>query len=231
LINESRIARLTIAAFQIACFFCMIKMSTNLVCRRLHRLASPISHRQTQVCRTSECLSCVHQQMFYDRPQAKRGKKVNAPTITITLTNRVVNSGVVTGNVPNDGGTIFLRARLPAIASIGMIIMKRPISIVMPIVVLYQSVFAEMPRRLSRCCRLQRCRRKESQTSMRARIVQLRRTEGWFDPEIAAKIRITSGNTRTTSIAIFTSYDSSFFPRYSGVRPTINPAMKTASTT
>ncbi len=78
-------------------------------------------------------------------PKLRAGKKVNAPTMTITLTSNVVNSGVVTGNVPNDGGTIFLRARLPAMASIGMIIMKRPISIVTPIVVLYQRVFAEMP--------------------------------------------------------------------------------------
>ena len=31
----------------------------------------------------------------------------------------------------------------------------------------------------------------------------------------------------TVSIAIFTSYASIFLPRYSGVRPTINPAMKT----
>ena len=33
------------------------------------------------------------------------------------------------------------------------------------------------------------------------------------------------------SIAIFTSYASIFLPRYSGVRPTIRPAMNTASTT
>src|SRR5882724_7245748 len=71
-------------------------------------------------------------------PRLSAGKKVNAPTITITLTNNVVNSGVVTGNVPSDGGTIFLRARLPAIASIGMTIMKRPMSVARPIVVLYQ---------------------------------------------------------------------------------------------
>ena len=47
-------------------------------------------------------------------------------------------SGVVTGKVPSDGGTVFLRARFPAIASIGIIMKKRPTSIVMPIVVLYQ---------------------------------------------------------------------------------------------
>ena len=56
---------------------------------------------------------------------------------------RRIGVGVVPADL--DGGTIFFRARLPAIASIGIIIMKRPISMVMPIVVLYQSVLAEMP--------------------------------------------------------------------------------------
>src|SRR6266850_4409660 len=78
-------------------------------------------------------------------PRLSAGKKVNAPTITITLTSSVEKSGVVTGKVPSDGGTVFLRARFPAIASIGMIMKNLPTNIVMPIVVLYQSVFAEMP--------------------------------------------------------------------------------------
>ena len=78
-------------------------------------------------------------------PKLKTGKNVNAPTITITLTSNVENNGVVTGKVPSDGGTVFLLARFPAIANIGMIIKKRPISIAIPIVVFYQSVFAEIP--------------------------------------------------------------------------------------
>src|SRR5215510_4312269 len=49
--------------------------------------------------------------------------------------------------------------------------------------------------------------------------------------EIALKARIVSGKTSTTSIAICTSYDSIFLPRYSGVRPTISPAMNTDKTT
>ena len=40
-------------------------------------------------------------------PRLSAGKNVSAPTITITLTSSVVNSGVVTGKVPNDGGTAF----------------------------------------------------------------------------------------------------------------------------
>ena len=39
----------------------------------------------------------------------------------------------------------FLRARLPASASIGMIVMNRPSSIATPIVVLYQGVLADSP--------------------------------------------------------------------------------------
>ena len=67
-------------------------------------------------------------------PRLSAGKNVSAPTITITPTSSAANSGVVTGNVPGDGGTRFLRPRLPAIASIGMIMKKRPISIATPIV-------------------------------------------------------------------------------------------------
>ena len=49
--------------------------------------------------------------------------------------------------------------------------------------------------------------------------------------ETAVNPRIDSGKMSTYSIAIFTSYASIFLPRYSGVRPTISPAMNTDSTT
>src|SRR2546425_5078088 len=62
-----------------------------------------------------------------------------------TLTSSALKSGVVTGNVPDDGGTRFLRPRLPAIASIGMIIMNRPMSVAAPIVELYHGVLAFSP--------------------------------------------------------------------------------------
>src|SRR5882672_10396924 len=71
-------------------------------------------------------------------PKLNAGKNVKAPTMMITLTRRAVNNGVVTGNVPGDGGTAFLRARLPATANMGTIIRKRPVSIVNPMVRLYQ---------------------------------------------------------------------------------------------
>src|SRR5579872_7118664 len=77
-------------------------------------------------------------------PRLNAGKKVNAPTMMITLTRRTVNNGVVTGKVPGEGGTIFLLARLPATASMGTIIRKRPISMVNARARLYQR-FAPRP--------------------------------------------------------------------------------------
>src|SRR6185369_14071807 len=78
-------------------------------------------------------------------PRLNTGKNVNAPTMRITLTNKPANSGVVTGKVPSDGGTVFLRTRLPAIANVGMIMKNLPMSIFTPRVELYQSVFAFRP--------------------------------------------------------------------------------------
>src|SRR6266545_1499233 len=78
-------------------------------------------------------------------PKLRAGKNVNAPTITTTPSKSTVNSGVVTGKVPRDGGIYFFCARLPAMASMGMIIMKRPTSIVIAPVVLYQDVLVVSP--------------------------------------------------------------------------------------
>ena len=65
--------------------------------------------------------------------------------MTMTPTSSAENSGVVTGKVPGDGGTRFLRPRLPAIASIGMIMKNRPTRVATPSVTLYQCVFALSP--------------------------------------------------------------------------------------
>ena len=50
--------------------------------------------------------------------------------MTITPTRSTLNRGVVTGNVPNDAGTYFFFAKFPAIANMGRIIKKRPMSMV-----------------------------------------------------------------------------------------------------
>lgn len=78
-------------------------------------------------------------------PRLRTRKNVRAPTIMITLIKSSTNENVVTGNVPNDGGTILLRAKLPAIANTRIIMKKRPRSIENPMLVLYQSVFAFNP--------------------------------------------------------------------------------------
>src|SRR5258707_622744 len=78
-------------------------------------------------------------------PRLKAGKIVSAPRIRITLISKSVNNGVVTGNVPTDGGTYFFWARLPAMASMGMIMKKRPTSVVSPVVVSYHGVLGVSP--------------------------------------------------------------------------------------
>src|SRR5262245_36732882 len=147
--KESRIARLTICAFQIAFFVvCVIVNSCALGLGGLG--SSAHSSRQLRVAAGGEHQRPKTKQhvqkvvpAFISKcstigPRLRAGKNVSAPTITTTLTSNVVNRGVVTGNVPNDGGTWFLLARFPATASIGMIIMNRPMRIAIPCVVLYQ---------------------------------------------------------------------------------------------
>ncbi len=52
---------------------------------------------------------------------------------------------MVTGKVPAVGGTAFFFARLPAIASMGMIMKNRPTSMVSAPAMLYQGVFPFKP--------------------------------------------------------------------------------------
>src|SRR5581483_12263237 len=62
-----------------------------------------------------------------------------------TPTKSTTKSPPFVGNVPGPGGTTFLPAKEPAIASTGTIIKKRPISIARPTVTLYQGVLALSP--------------------------------------------------------------------------------------
>ena len=61
-----------------------------------------MSHQNTCPCAISRCSTIG--------PRLSAGKNVSAPTIRITPTSSAAKSGVVTGNVPGDGGTRFLRA-------------------------------------------------------------------------------------------------------------------------
>ena len=70
---------------------------------------------------------------------------MRAPTIRIVDTNKPAKRPPVTGKVPADSGTVFFLARLPAMASTGIIMKNRPSSCAIAVVVLYQIVFAFMP--------------------------------------------------------------------------------------
>src|SRR5262249_36531201 len=59
-------------------------------------------------------------------PNESTGKNVSAPTIKTIETSKIVNTDPFVGNVPLDGGDVFFPARLPAMASTGMIMAKRP---------------------------------------------------------------------------------------------------------
>ena len=61
---------------------------------------------------------------------------------------------------------------------------------------------------------------------MRTGIARSRRRPVGRITAIAVKTSMASGRQRMASTAILTSLASIFLPRYSGVRPTIRPAMK-----
>src|SRR5258705_5188895 len=146
-------------------------------------------------------------------------------------TNRVENNAPVTGNVPADAGTVFVVARLPAMAMIGMIMKKRPSNWATAVLVLYHIVFALMPANADPLF--------PADETYAYRICESPCGPGFEMPAVpnglttasAEKPRIVNVRMRTASMAILTSYASIFFPRYSGVRPTISPAMNTARTT
>src|SRR5579859_3746379 len=102
-------------------------------------------------------------------PRLKAGKNVSAPTIKIVETSKIVKSGPVTGKVPRDAGTVFLRARLPEMARIGMTTKNLPKSMAMEVDVLYQRVFAIRPARLSRYSQSRKNRHREFEKVRAAR--------------------------------------------------------------
>src|SRR5437588_5890980 len=78
-------------------------------------------------------------------PSDSAGKYVRAPTITIVPISRTTNSDPCVGNVPLVTGISFFAARLPAMASAGIMNRNLPISISIPRVRLYQGVLALSP--------------------------------------------------------------------------------------
>src|SRR5438105_950487 len=78
-------------------------------------------------------------------PSESAGKYVSAPTITTVPTSRITNNDPCVGNVPLVTGISFFAARLPAMASAGMMKRNLAMSISMPMVRLYQGVLALIP--------------------------------------------------------------------------------------
>src|SRR5262249_55507250 len=70
---------------------------------------------------------------------------VSAPTITITPVSRPAKRGPLVGKVPRPAGTTRLPTIEPPIARIGMIIRKRPASMVSPSVTFHHGVLALSP--------------------------------------------------------------------------------------
>src|SRR5438552_10344306 len=122
--NDSQIARCTIFMSQIALLF-------------LSAIVFDTDPQKVLPASISRCTRIG--------PRLRAGKNVNAPTITITPTRSTLNKGVVTGNVPSEGGTYFFLARFPAIASMGRIMKNLPTSMVIAPDVLYQNVFPFKP--------------------------------------------------------------------------------------
>ena len=78
-------------------------------------------------------------------PRVSTGRKFRAPTNNIVPSNSMMNVPPDTGKVPVLAGTSFFCASDPAMAMMGTIIRKRPKSMAMPRVVLYQGVLALRP--------------------------------------------------------------------------------------
>src|SRR6202789_1347461 len=144
-------------------------------------------------------------------PRLSAGKNVSALTISTTKTSRELNSGVVTGKVPAGSGTNFLRARLPAIARIGITAKKRPKSMANPIVVLYQSVFPLNPPKADPLFPVPDVYAYRICDKPGGPGFEVGGVPNFLDTtETAVKTRITSGKISTDSNAIFTSYASIF---------------------
>src|SRR5262249_35818489 len=112
---------------------------------------------------------------------------------------------VVTGKVPDEGGTGFLAARLPAIASIGMIIRNRPDSIANPSATLYQSVLAFRPANADPLLPVAETKAYSISSSPCGPLLPRLDVTNFETTEIAVGIRIVPHRTRMASIAIFTS--------------------------
>src|SRR5512143_4361440 len=164
-------------------------------------------------------------------PTESAGKNDRTPTIRTVPTSKTTKVTPETGKVPPLSGTIFFFARFPASARTGTRKKKRPIIIAIDSVVLYQGVLADNP--ANALPLLAVAEEKAYRISLNPCGPALFRPERPHRLTTAHAVNtMMSKISRSTASALtFTSYDSIFFPRYSGVRPTIKPARKTVRIT
>src|ERR1019366_4374627 len=161
--------------------------------------------------------------------------------MTTVPINKTTKSVPLVGNVPLVTGTSFFFARLPAMAKAGIIKRNLAISMSRPRVRLYQGVLALIPAKALPLfpAPLEYVYRISDRPCAALLFVFAVAGPGEFQypPFANGATELMAVNAKThrevariAMIAILTSFCSIFLPTYSGVRPTINPPMKTART-
>src|SRR4029077_3847226 len=120
-------------------------------------------------------------------------------------TSSPAKSPPVTGKVPADSGTIFFLARLPAMASTGIIMKKRPRSCAVAVVVLYHMVFALIPPNAEPLLPVEETYAYRTCDNPCGPGLVIPAVPYGLTTEIAEKMRIVQVKIRTASMAILTS--------------------------
>src|SRR5215470_14759004 len=139
------------------------------------------------------------------------------------------NSGVLVSSVPALAGTGLCRASDPARPSAKISGTNRPSNIAIPPSVWYQ--VAAVPRPANAEPLLLASDANAYMTSVRpcGPGLKIALWPAWVAIDSPAAVRVTTGMVRKYSAAYFISVGRIFFPMYSGVRPTINPATNTVT--
>src|ERR1035437_9490653 len=146
----------------------------------------------------------------------------------ITKTSSTLKVGPSVGNVPSEAGTTFFRAIDPAMAMSGVTNAKRPISMAKPPLQLYQLVLLVRPPNAEPLLALLEVYRYRISVSPWGPALRMEAVPQAPSTAVAENNRMFAGEISRAILAILISKASIFFPRYSGVRPTIRPAMNTA---
>ena len=132
--------------------------------------------------------------------------------------------------MPAEAGTCFFAASEPAIASMPIASGKRAKNMQMPSSVFQNGVFAESPPNALPL--LFEADDSAYRISLKPWIpgLAMPASPAGASTAIAVPTTTSAHGISTTRLAIFISCASIFLPRYSGVRPTMSPAMNTATT-